>query len=171
MGLFDFAMNIGKKLFDTASEVPAALKKLRYQMTKHNQHVVPHEGKWVVKAEGSDKPSSVHDTQEEAIHCGREFAHRLGTVLVIHDAHGRIEHQENITAAQVPAKKANDDQHVVLHEGKWAVKSAGSGKPTSVHNTQHEAIEHAREFAKKQGTILFIHAHDGHIRELHDYRK
>jgi hypothetical protein len=28
MGLFDFAMNIGKKLFDTASEVPAALKKI-----------------------------------------------------------------------------------------------------------------------------------------------
>lgn len=140
-------------------------------MTQHNQHVVPHEGKWAVKEEGSEKPTSVHATQAEAIHRARESAHRLGTVLVIHDAHGRIEHRENIAAEQVPAKKANADQHVVPHEGKWAVKAAGSDKPTSVHDTQHEAVEKAREAAKKQATVLFIHAHDGHVREQHDYGK
>ncbi|MGZ3802523.1 MAG: DUF2188 domain-containing protein [Bdellovibrio sp.] len=190
MGLFDYSMNIGKKLFGavtealatlkkwiyhkklfgTAAEAFAALKKRIYpMMAKHNQHVVPHEGKWAVKVEGSDKPSSVHDTQEEAIQRGREVTHRLGTVLIIHDVHGRIEHQENIITSQAPEKKANTDHHVVPHKGKWAVKSTGRDKPISVHNTQHEAIEQAREFAKKQGTVLFIHGHDGHIREQHDY--
>jgi len=140
-------------------------------MTTHNQHVVPHEGKWAVKEEGSAKPTSVHATQQEAILRGREIAHRLGSTLIIHEAHGRIEHRESITAAQVPAKQANADQHVVAHEGKWAVKAAGSDKPSSVHDTQHEAIERARAVAKQQGTVLFIHAHDGHVREQHDYGK
>ncbi len=140
-------------------------------MPTHNQHVVPHEGKWAVKEEGSAKPTSIHATQQEAIHHGREIAHRLGSMLIIHEAHGRIEHRESIAAAQVPAKQANADQHVVAHEGKWAVKAAGSDKPSSVHDTQHEAVERARAAAKQQGTVLFIHAHDGRVREQHDYGK
>lgn len=140
-------------------------------MPTHNQHVVPHEGKWAVKEEGSAKPTSIHATQQEAIDRGREIAHRLGSMLIIHEAHGRIEHRESIAAAQVPAKKANADQHVVAHEGKWAVKAAGSDKPSSVHDTQHEAVENARATAKAQGTVLFVHALDGHVREQHDYGK
>ena len=140
-------------------------------MTKHNQHVVPHEGKWAVRADKSKKPSSVHATQEEAINKAREIAHRQGTTLFIHDAHGRFEHIENIHAEKVSAKKANADQHVVLYKEKWAIKAAGSDKPTSVHDTQHEAIEKAREAAKKQNTVLFIHGRDGHVREQHDYGK
>ena len=140
-------------------------------MTTHTQHVVPHEGKWAIKQEGSDKYTSIHAAQQEAINSGREIAHRLGARLVIHEAHGRIDHTESVTAAQVPTKKANADQHVVPHEGKWAVRPAGSDKPSSVHSSQHEAIEHARAAAKQQGTVLFVHALDGHVREQHDYAK
>jgi len=140
-------------------------------MSNANLHVVPHQGKWAVQPEGSGKATSIHATQAEAIDRARETAHRIGTLLVIHEAHGRIESRENIAADKVPAKEANADQHVVLHEGKWAVQAAGSSKPTSVHETQHEAIGHAREAAKKQGTVLFVHAHDGHVREQHDYSK
>ena len=100
-------------------------------MAKYNLHVVPHQGKWAVQAEGSGKATSIHDSQAEAIDRARETAHRLGAVLIIHEAHGRIEHRENITAEQVPAKTANADQHVVPHEGKWAVKPAGSDKPNT----------------------------------------
>jgi len=140
-------------------------------MTAHNQHVVPHEGKWAIRTEGSEKLSSVHATQEEAVSRARERAHRMGTALFIHDAHGRFKKVENIHAGQVAAKKATGDQHVVLHEEKWAVIAAGSDKPISVHDTQHEAIEKAREAAKKQNTVLFIHGRDGHVREQHDYAK
>ena len=140
-------------------------------MTAHNQHVVLHEGKWAIRTEGSEKLTSVHDTQEEAIARARERAHRLGTTLFIHDAHGRFKKVENIHAEQVSAKKANADQHVVPHEEKWAVMAAGSDKPSSVHDTQHEAVEIAREAAMKQNTVLFIHGRDGHVREQHDYGK
>ena len=138
-------------------------------MTKHNQHVVKHEGKWAVRAESIEKPSSIHNTQAEAINRAREIAHREGTRLYIHDAHGRFKAVENIHAEKVPEKKANADQHVVPHEEKWAILAAGTKKPTSVHDTQHEAIEIAREAAKKQSTVLFIHGRDGHVREHHDY--
>jgi hypothetical protein len=37
------------------------------------------------------------------------------------------------------------NQHVVPHDDDWAVKGAGNSKATSVHSTQGEAIERARE--------------------------
>ena len=56
------------------------------------------------------------------------------------------------------------DQHVVPHPDGWAVKPAGGAKPSSVYDTQREAIDRARDIARKQGTELFIHGRDGRIR-------
>lgn len=60
---------------------------------------------------------------------------------------------------------AKRDQHVVPHERGWAVRPAGGGRYSSVHDTQREAINRAREVAQNQGTELFIHGRDGRIRE------
>jgi uncharacterized protein YdaT len=57
------------------------------------------------------------------------------------------------------------NQHVVPHDGRWAVKPAGGSKPSSVHDTQQEAIDRAREIARNQGSELFVHGQDGRIRE------
>lgn len=57
------------------------------------------------------------------------------------------------------------NQHVVPRDGKWAVRGAGSQRATSVHRTQQEAIESAREIARNQGTELFVHGRDGRIRD------
>lgn len=57
------------------------------------------------------------------------------------------------------------NQHVVPHDGGWAVRGAGSQRATSVHRTQQEAIETAREIARNQGTELFVHGRDGRIRD------
>lgn len=59
--------------------------------------------------------------------------------------------------------KAN--QHVVPHDDGWAVKPEGADRASSVHTTQAEAIERAREIARNQGVELFIHGRDGRIRE------
>lgn len=59
---------------------------------------------------------------------------------------------------------AKRSQHVVPHTGGWAVRGAGSRKATSVHRTQREAIDAARELSRKQGTELLIHGRDGRIR-------
>jgi hypothetical protein len=57
------------------------------------------------------------------------------------------------------------NQHVVPHEGGWAVRGANSQRATSVHNTQSEAIDTAREIARNQRTELLIHGRNGQIRE------
>lgn len=43
-------------------------------MSKKNQHIVPHDRGWAVKPAGGSKPSSVHDTQQEAIDRARGIA-------------------------------------------------------------------------------------------------
>lgn len=65
------------------------------------------------------------------------------------------------------AKKA---QHVEKSlSGGWAVRKGGSAKATKVHNTQEEAIRHAREIAMSQKTELYIHGRDGRVREKNSY--
>ena len=61
------------------------------------------------------------------------------------------------------------NQHVVPHNNQWAVKGAGNGRATSVHSTQNQAIEHAREIAKNQQSELLIHGKNGQIRERDSY--
>jgi len=57
------------------------------------------------------------------------------------------------------------NQHVVPHDGQWAVRAEGSERVTSVHPTQREAIETAREISRNQGSEMLIHGRDGRIRE------
>ena len=64
-----------------------------------------------------------------------------------------------------------ENQHVVPHEGDWAVKGEGNQRATSVHKTQRWAIESARETAIKQGSEMFIHRSNGQIRERNTYGK
>ena len=64
---------------------------------------------------------------------------------------------------------AKRDQHVVPHNGDWAVRGAGSRRATSVHPTQREAADAAREIARNQRSELFIHRKDGRIRDRSSY--
>jgi len=61
------------------------------------------------------------------------------------------------------------NQHVVPHGSEWAVRGEGNGRPTSLHRTQAEAIEAAREIARSQQSELVIHRSDGRIRDRDSY--
>lgn len=61
------------------------------------------------------------------------------------------------------------NQHVVPYEGKWAVRGEGNERSTSIHDTQAEAIDAAREIAKNQRSELVIHRADGRIRNRDSY--
>ena len=61
------------------------------------------------------------------------------------------------------------NQHVVPHKGRWAVRGAGNKQPSSIHDTQSNAIETAREIARNQQSELFIHNRKGQIRERNTY--
>lgn len=61
------------------------------------------------------------------------------------------------------------NQHVVPHENGWAVRGEGNERATSVHNTQQQAIDVAREIARNQQAELVIHRPDGRIRDKDSY--
>jgi hypothetical protein len=56
------------------------------------------------------------------------------------------------------------NQHVVPHEGKWAVKGEGNQHISTVHETQCEAIEQARKLARLEKLEMFVHDREGEIR-------
>ena len=65
-------------------------------MAKDTFHVVPHGDEWSVKREGSDRNSSTHATQKEAIDSARGLAGD-GDDIVIHRPDGTI--RERVTHA------------------------------------------------------------------------
>ncbi|MES0076603.1 DUF2188 domain-containing protein [Mesorhizobium sp. M0058] len=61
------------------------------------------------------------------------------------------------------------NQHVVPHGDDWAVRGAGNGKVTSIHQTQADAERAAREIAINQRSEVVIHRPDGRIRDKNSY--
>ena len=61
------------------------------------------------------------------------------------------------------------NQHVVPHDDGWAVKGAGNEKATSVHSTQAQAIQEAKQIAQNQQSEMLIHGKNGQIRERNTY--
>lgn len=67
------------------------------------------------------------------------------------------------------AKTKTKNQHVIPYGKKWAVKGEGNDRLTSVHETQADAIDAARDIAVNKGSDLIIHRTDGRIRERDSY--
>lgn len=59
-------------------------------MTKRNQHVVPHDNGWAVRGAGSQRATSVHSTQQQAIDAGRTISQNQRSELLIHGRNGQI---------------------------------------------------------------------------------
>jgi hypothetical protein len=60
-----------------------------------NQHVVPHEGGWAVRAENRRRATAVYRTQREAVDAARIIARVRGGELLIHDRSGRIRRRDS----------------------------------------------------------------------------
>jgi len=61
------------------------------------------------------------------------------------------------------------NQHVVPHNGAWAVLGAGNSRVTSLHDTQAEAQAATREIAINQQSEVVIHRPNGQIRDKDSY--
>ena len=60
---------------------------------------------------------------------------------------------------------AGKPKHVVPHGDEWAVREEGARRVISVHPTQREAEERAKELAHRDHTEVVIHRPDGRIRD------
>lgn len=61
------------------------------------------------------------------------------------------------------------DIHVVPHGPGWATKNEGAQRVGSVADTQKQAIEIAREQAKRENVEVVIHCKNGTIRDSDSY--
>ena len=61
------------------------------------------------------------------------------------------------------------DIHVVLHNGGWATRKEGAQRVGHTADTQKEALEQAREQAKREKVEVVIHRPDGRIRDSDSY--
>jgi uncharacterized protein YdaT len=59
--------------------------------------------------------------------------------------------------------------HVTQHQDGWQVRREGAERASSVHETQHDAVERAREIARDERGEVFIHGEDGKIRDRDSY--
>jgi hypothetical protein len=57
------------------------------------------------------------------------------------------------------------NQHVVTHNGAWAVRSENSKRVTKEFDTKAEATEYGRGIARNQQSELVIHGRNGQIQD------
>lgn len=69
-----------------------------------NQHVVPHDKKWGVKAEGSDRVTKTFDKKQDAKDYATQIAKNQKTELIIHKADGTIENKNSFGNDPYPPK-------------------------------------------------------------------
>lgn len=58
-------------------------------------HVVPRGDRWAVEREGSERASSLHDTQSEAAASGRATARADHTEFLLHGQNGQIRERDS----------------------------------------------------------------------------
>lgn len=61
------------------------------------------------------------------------------------------------------------DIHVVPHDDGWATRKEGASRAGSVHDTKADAVEQAREQAKRERVELIIHGRNGKIQDSDSY--
>ena len=64
-------------------------------MSKQNQHVVPYDDGWAIRGAGSQRATSIHQTQSDASDAARGIAQNQGTELFIHGKNGRIRERDS----------------------------------------------------------------------------
>ncbi len=61
------------------------------------------------------------------------------------------------------------DIHVIKHNEGWATKKEGAGRVGVVTDTQKQAIERARDQAKRERVEVVIHGRNNKIRDSDSY--
>lgn len=70
------------------------------------------------------------------------------------------------------AKRARKSAyHVIKSSGRWEVRKLAASRSTSVHDTQQDAIQAARDLAKHQNIDVIVHRPDGQIRRRYGYSR
>lgn len=73
-------------------------------MSKRNQHVVPHEDGWAIRAAGASRATATYGRKSDAVDRAREIAQNQRTELVIHGRDGQIQSKDSHGTDAFPPK-------------------------------------------------------------------
>lgn len=62
-------------------------------------------------------------------------------------------------------KSDGDNQHVVPHDGQWAILREGNERVSHVYDTKEAALVKAKEMGKKEKVRVVVHKKDGKIQD------
>ncbi|OLS03069.1 DUF2188 domain-containing protein [Tissierella creatinophila] len=69
-------------------------------------------------------------------------------------------------ASKIKIIQANGDhQHVVPHNGQWAILREGNERVSHVYDTKEEALKKAKEMGKNENVRVIVHKKDGKIQD------
>ena len=93
---------------------------------KHNLHIVPHEDGWAIRLSGTDKPLSIHDTQQAAIEASIEVAEDDECNVVVHRRDGTF--RNVIRYEAIERRLAEEENSRWFSNGPlvWGVFAAGA---------------------------------------------
>ena len=57
------------------------------------------------------------------------------------------------------------DQHILMHEGRWAVMPEGATEPIHLFDTREDALQWAGRSLSHQGATLIVHNEDGSVND------
>lgn len=76
-----------------------------------------------------------------------------------------ISQAKNWASRRSIIKTDGNNQHVVPHEGRWAILREGNERVSHVYDTKKLALEKAKEMARREKVKVIIHREDGTIQE------
>lgn len=69
-------------------------------------------------------------------------------------------------ASKIKIIQADGDyQHVVPHNGQWAILREGNEKVSHVYDTKEEALKKAKEMGQNENVRVIVHKKDGKIQD------
>ena len=66
---------------------------------------------------------------------------------------------------QQRSEERTPDQHIVMHDGQWAVVPDGAVEPIQVLDSREDALRWAGRSLNHQGATLIVHNEDGSIND------
>lgn len=64
------------------------------------------------------------------------------------------------------AGEGTPDQHIILHDGKWAIIPEGAREPIRVFNARDDALRWAGRSMNNQSANLIVHNEDGSVNDV-----
>jgi Uncharacterized protein conserved in bacteria (DUF2188) len=81
-------------------------------MPGKNLHVIPHEKKWAVKDEGSERIRSVYESKQDAIDAARDLARSRNASFLVYGRDGQL-----LLKTEAPSSISDDEIREVVRRG------------------------------------------------------